>query len=88
MIKKINLRFWTTLLRSRGFAFVLCMLASVALLAEGVQKPVRWSVSARRVSSGEAELLFSAAIERSWIVYSVNVPEDGPMPIALTLAES
>jgi thiol:disulfide interchange protein DsbD len=88
MVKKINLRFCTTLLSAKGFTFLLCMLTSAALLAEGVQKPAKWSVSARRVSPGEAELLFSAAIEKSWIVYSVSVPEDGPMPIAVTLAES
>jgi thiol:disulfide interchange protein DsbD len=64
------------------------MFASVALPAEGIQKPAKWSVSARRISAGEAELTFSAAIDRSWIVYSVSVPEDGPMPIAVTLAES
>jgi thiol:disulfide interchange protein DsbD len=88
MIKKISIRFCVSRLRAKCFALLLCMLAGVALSAEDIQKPVRWSVSARRISSGEAELLFSAAIEKSWVVYSVSVPEDGPLPIAVTLAES
>ncbi|MDR3188164.1 MAG: thioredoxin fold domain-containing protein [Prevotellaceae bacterium] len=87
MVKKINIRFYVSRFGARGLALLLCMVASVALLAEGVQKPASWSVSARRVSAGEAELLFSGAIKKSWIVYSVSVPEDGPMPIAVTLAK-
>ncbi|MDR1417071.1 MAG: thioredoxin family protein [Prevotellaceae bacterium] len=90
MTKKIgNIRFGTfSFFRVAGLAFLLSTTASVALHAEGVQKPARWSVSARRVSAGEAELLLSATIEKSWMVYSVNVPEDGPMPISLTLSAS
>jgi thiol:disulfide interchange protein DsbD len=83
-----NIRFGMLSLKAGGLALLLCMFASVTLLAEGIKKPAKWSVSARRVSAGEADLLFSATIEKSWIVYSVNVPEDGPMPISVTLAKS
>jgi thiol:disulfide interchange protein DsbD len=88
-MKKINnIRFCAPSLKVVGLALVLCTLASVTLHAEGIQKPAKWSVSARRISAGEADLLLSAAIEKSWIVYSVDVPEGGPMPISVTLAKS
>lgn len=87
MVKKINIiRCCKLSLKAGGLALLLCTHVSAALHAEGIQKPAKWSVSARRVSAGEAELLLSAAIEKSWMVYSVNVPEDGPMPISVTLA--
>ncbi|MDR1341911.1 MAG: thioredoxin family protein [Prevotellaceae bacterium] len=89
MTKKIgNIRFCRLSLKAGALALLLCMFASAALHAAGVQKPARWSVSVRRISAGEAELLLSASIEKSWMVYSVSVPEDGPMPISVTLSAS
>jgi thiol:disulfide interchange protein DsbD len=88
-MKKINnIRFCAPSRKVVGLALLLCALASATLRAEGIQKPAKWSVSARRISAGEADLLLSAAIEKSWIVYSVDVPEGGPMPISVTLAKS
>jgi len=61
---------------------------SLSLFAQGIQNPAKWSVSIRKISAHEAELQLSASIEKPWIVYSVNVPEDGPLPVSITLEPS
>ncbi len=70
------------------FSLLLFTLFSASLLAQGIQNPAKWSVSVRQISAQEAELQLSAGIESPWIVYSVNVPEDGPMPISVALEPS
>ncbi len=70
------------------FTFLLLSAISFSLFAQGIQKPVKWSASVRKISAQEAELQLQGKIEGEWIIYSVNVPEDGPMPIAVALEPS
>ncbi|MHC1708332.1 MAG: cytochrome c biogenesis protein CcdA [Bacteroidales bacterium] len=45
-----------------------------------ILKPVKWSFSTKKISESEAELIFSATIDKSWHLYSQDVKEDGPVP--------
>ncbi len=69
-------------------SFLFLTAFSVSLFAQGIQNPVKWSASVRKISAHEAEVQLTGRIEGSWIVYSVNVPEDGPMPISIALEQS
>jgi thiol:disulfide interchange protein DsbD len=70
------------------FSLLLLTVISLSLHAQGIQKPVKWSASVRKISAQEAELQLQGKIEGAWIIYSINVPEDGPMPISVMLEPS
>ncbi|MDR2937381.1 MAG: hypothetical protein LBU92_00400, partial [Prevotellaceae bacterium] len=70
------------------FSLLLLAGISFSLFAQGIQQPVKWTAAAQKNSENEVELQLTASIENPWIVYSVNVPEDGPMPISITLEPS
>lgn len=42
--------------------------------------PVKWTYSIEKVSENEYDLFFHAAIEENWHLYSVDVPDNGPIP--------
>jgi thiol:disulfide interchange protein len=67
------------------------MIAFMALslsLAAQVLEPVQWSFSAKRISATQAEVTFTATIEKGWYLYSQNIPEGGPVPTSFNFDES
>lgn len=50
--------------------------------------PVKWSTSVEKISDAEYDLVITADIEKSWHLYSQNVPEDGPIPTTFTFEDS
>ena len=46
--------------------------------------PVKWSFEQKTVGNGEAELIFKAAIDPGWHLYSTNLPEGGPIKTTFT----
>lgn len=45
--------------------------------------PVKWKFSTKKISDCEYDLLFTAAIEDTWHMYSLKVVEDGPLPTVI-----
>ncbi len=45
-----------------------------------ILEPVKWSASVKKVSNLEYELIINAAIEPNYHLYSLKVPEGGPLP--------
>ena len=67
------------------------ILLLIVLLTAGIShayaqilQPVKWSFKTNRLSDTEAELQFTATIDKGWHLYSQDVPEDGPMPTVFT----
>ncbi|MDR2534125.1 MAG: thioredoxin family protein [Tannerellaceae bacterium] len=46
--------------------------------------PVRWNITAEEAGHGEIVLLFTAAIDRGWHVYGLDLPAGGPVPTSVT----
>jgi len=46
----------------------------------GILQPVTWDIRAEKQASGEFQLIFKATIDENFDLYSVNVPENGPLP--------
>ena len=46
---------------------------------------VKWSQELKMVSDNEAELIFNAAIEEGWHLYTTDVPADGPLPTTIRI---
>ncbi|MCF8275856.1 MAG: thioredoxin family protein [Flavobacteriales bacterium] len=63
--------------------FFLSMLLTASVFSSAyaqIYDPVKWSFSAERVSETEANLIFSAALEKGWHLYSQFIDGDGPVP--------
>lgn len=43
-----------------------------------IQEPVKWKTELKKLSASEAEIVFTATIEKGWHVYSVEMGDDGP----------
>jgi len=70
------------------YAIFGCMLyCSIAVVAQ-VPKPVKWDFKVASVSGGEATLVFTAALDEGWHIYSQFLQEDGPLPTTFTFTPS
>lgn len=60
------------------------------LSAAQVLKPVKWTFSTKQISAAEVQLIFTATIDRTWHLYSQDVPPppDGPVPTSFFFEKS
>lgn len=54
--------------------------ASATEASQGPLNPVKWAYSVDKKSDKEWELVFSAEIESGFHLYSLHIPENGPLP--------
>jgi beta-lactamase class D len=68
------------------------LLLSVLLIGTGalaqIEKPVKWSYAAKRISSTEAVVFLRATIQETWHIYSQNVKDGGPIKTSFTFSPS
>lgn len=75
----------------RNTTIILVLTLVMPLLgAAQVLKPVKWTFSSKQISAGEVQLIFTATIERTWHLYSQDVPPppDGPVPTSFFFEKS
>ncbi len=70
----------------RNLFLVLFMVSAFARAQ--MYNPVKWSTSVEKVSDTEFDLLITAAIEEGWHLYSLDVPENGPIPTSIQWEEN
>jgi len=58
-----------------------------AALAQ-IEKPVKWSYAAKKVSNTEAVIFLRATIQPGWHIYSQNVKDGGPIKTTFTFTPS
>ena len=58
---------------------IFLILGSIFQLYSQVLDPVKWSSSLNRINEKEAELVFTAKIDKKWHVYSQFIGEGGPI---------
>ena len=63
-------------------SFFVVAIMSQSALAQ-ILEPVKWSFSTERVSDTECQLVFTAAIDDEWNVYSQFTSDDGPVPTSI-----
>ncbi len=68
------------------FVFIL-LLAPATIIAQ-VKNPVKWTYSAKKLSTGKYELHMTAIVEKGWHIYSQNTPDGGPVPTAFTFTKN
>lgn len=70
------------------FAFLVAFIAGIFSVSAQVENPTKWSYSQKSLGNQEYELIFKAAIEPGWHVYSMYTPEGGPMATVLSFEEN
>ncbi len=50
-----------------------------------IKKPVKWTSKTEKISDTEFNLVMIASIEEGWHMYSQFTPEDGPLPMLVTI---
>lgn len=55
------------------------LFAFVASISAQIQEPIRFKTELKKISATDAEVRFTASIESGWHVYSVNLPDGGPI---------
>ena len=53
-----------------------------------ILEPVTWEISSKKINSSTIELLFNASIDKGYHLYSLTIPEDGPLPTVFTFEKS
>lgn len=66
---------------------VLGMFMVITLTAQ-VQTPVKWSYSAKKISTNTYEVHLTATIEKGWHTYSQTTPDGGPIPTAIAFGKN
>jgi thiol:disulfide interchange protein len=54
---------------------------------QGILDPVKWTYNSEKVDGG-VDVFFTAAIDEGFHLYSLNVPEDGPLPTEFSFEEN
>ena len=70
------------------FTLCLSITSSLAQFGPGIEDPVKWSFSFKKISDTEADLILKAAIEPGWHVYSQFIEEGGPIPTSFKFNKS
>ncbi len=50
--------------------------------------PVKWSFSSKKIGDTEAELIFTAKIDKGWHLYSQDIPPKGPVATTFEITKS
>lgn len=68
-------------------AFVVLFLLFVFAQAQ-ILEPVKWSFSSKKISDNEAEIVFTAKMDKGWHLYSQDIPPDGPVATVFEMEKS
>lgn len=63
----------------KPFILVVLLLLTGAGLNAQMLEPVKWKTELKTLSDSEAEIIFTAAIDKGWHVYSIDIPDGGPV---------
>jgi thiol:disulfide interchange protein len=66
------------LMKKHLFLLAIILLWRITIFAQ-VLTPVKWSFDQKPSGANEIELLFKASIDPGWHLYSINLPEGGPI---------
>jgi len=68
-------------------AFVLLITSTLAAKAQ-VEDPVKWNFKATKVEGNKYEITITASIDKDWHLYSIKLPDGGPLPTNFTFKQS
>ena len=69
-------------------SFVIGLLFLSQYIFAQIEQPVKWNFSYQQIGDKTVEIYADAKIEKGWHLYSINLPDNGPIPTSLKLKES
>lgn len=69
------------------FAAILLIGLSTSIKAQ-IEDPVSWSFKSNKIEGNKYEILINASIEKDWHLYSISLPEGGPIATKITLKQT
>jgi thiol:disulfide interchange protein DsbD len=73
-------------MKSILFSFIL-LLTTLGSFAQ-IEEPVHWQFSSKMTGSAEAELTFTATIDKGWHIYALKIDGSGPIPTSINITSS
>ena len=67
--------------------FLLLAILAFVNVNSQIKKPVKWTSKTEKISDTEFNLVMNAKIEQGWHMYSQFTPEDGPLPLVVTVKD-
>ena len=74
--------------RSRSITLFLFLLLSANALFSQILEPVNWEFAYNKTGAMQYELIFTAKIDKTWHLYSQDIPDGGPIPTSFSINES
>lgn len=74
--------------RSYPITLISLLIISANALFSQILDPVDWGFTYNKTAEKEYELIFTANIDDTWHLYSLNLPDGGPIPTSFTINES
>ncbi len=65
----------------KKFIFLIGLLLTTFSFSAQIVKPVKWTSRVENLGNNELRLVFEAAIDADWHVYSQYTPDGGPLPL-------
>ncbi|RZJ65840.1 MAG: thiol:disulfide interchange protein [Flavobacterium sp.] len=72
----------------KKFLFLLLATLAFTNISAQLVEPVKWSSRIEKITDTEFKLVFEAAIEDGWHIYSQFTPDDGPIALTIDFKES
>lgn len=67
----------------KKLSFILVFVTSTFFALAQDYLPVKWKFTTKKISDCEYDLMFTAAIDDTWHMYSLKVVDDGPLPTVI-----
>lgn len=71
----------------RAVVLFILFVSSVCSFAQ-IEEPVHWQFSSKMTGSSEAELTFTATIDKGWHIYALKIDGSGPVPTSVNFTSS
>ena len=68
-------------------AIMILFAAFATELSAQVLKPVKWTITYKKVSEGVYDIICKATVEASWHLYDTKLPEGGPLSTSFNIDE-
>ena len=68
----------------RKLIFFIFLILSASFTSAQIYDPVTWDFSYEKTGDKQYELIFTASIEEHWHMYSMDIPDGGPIPTSFS----
>jgi thiol:disulfide interchange protein len=68
----------------RKLIFFIFLILLASFTSAQVYDPVKWDFSYEKSGDKEYELIFTASVDKNWHIYSIDIPDGGPIPTSFS----